>query len=182
MRRTSLLYYFLIAIVIIFLDQVTKLLIINHLAEGGSVSVIGDLLYFRFIYNQGGALGTMLGPSWVYTILTIIALILIIRYFFISQSEKILTKVALALILGGAIGNLIDRLRIGKVVDFIDVDFPDIPFLHIYRWFTFNIADAGITIGLVLFAISILVIKKIPDHNGEHLPEISTPEVQGDSR
>ncbi len=177
MRRKSLLCYLGISLVIVAADQISKLLIENHLKENQSVSVIGDLLNFHFIYNQGGAMGTSVGPSWVYAILTIAALGLIIRYFTSPQSDGAFVKLSLAMILGGAVGNLIDRLRQGKVIDFIDMDIPDIGFLHLYRWFTFNIADAAITVGLILFAISILFPKKPQDNGDANMPEPQVPEV-----
>ena len=160
MRARSLFLYLLIAIFVITIDQVSKSLIQQYLIEGQSVSIIGDFLYFQFIYNSGGAMGTRLGPSWVYLILTIVALLVISRYFWTIRSSGWLEKSALALIFGGAIGNLADRIMYGKVIDFIDMDFPDIPFLNIYRWFTYNIADAAITIGLIIFAAGILIKKK----------------------
>jgi len=173
--------YLIIAFVIVVLDQISKYLIVKNLAENEAVSVIGDLLYFRFIYNVGGAMGTSVGPSWVYTTLTIVALIFIIRYFLSSHADGFVSKTSLALILGGAVGNLIDRVVHGKVVDFIDADFIDIPWLNLYRWFTFNIADSAITIGLILFAFSI-IIKKHPEDNAiARQPEATPPEVEGDS-
>ncbi len=160
MRQRNLLLYLLISILVILLDQTTKLLILNNFAEGEAVSIIGNLLYFQFVYNEGGAMGTSLGPSWLYTILTLAALALIIWYFIKDKSDGASIKVPLALIFGGAVGNLIDRIRFGKVVDFIDADFPDIPFLGITRWWTFNIADAAITCGLVIFVVILLFRKK----------------------
>jgi signal peptidase II len=160
MRQRSLFLYLLISTLVILLDQVTKLLILNEFAEGEAVSIIGDLLYFRFVYNEGGAMGTSLGPSWLYTILTLAALALIIRYFIKNESDGISIKIPLALIFGGAVGNLIDRIRFGKVVDFIDIDIPDIPFLGITRWWTFNVADAAITCGLVVFVIGLFLRSK----------------------
>jgi signal peptidase II len=177
MRRKNLLCYLGISFFIALADQISKLLIENHLKENQSVSVIGDLLNFHFIYNQGGAMGTSVGPSWVYAILTIAALGLIIKYFTSPESDGAFSKLSLALILGGAVGNLIDRLRQGKVIDFIDLDIPDIGFLHLYRWFTFNIADAAITVGLILFAISILFHKKPQEDGDIHLPEPQIPEA-----
>jgi signal peptidase II len=130
------------------------------MVEGEKVSVIGDLLYFRLVYNSGGAMGSRIGPSWVYLILTAVALVIIIRYFLTVPRAGWHVRMSLAIIFGGAVGNLIDRVLYGRVIDFIDMDFPDIPFLYIYRWFTYNIADAAITIGLAIFIIGILFRKK----------------------
>ncbi len=160
MRQRTLFLYLLISILVISLDQATKLLILNNFAEGEAVSVIGDFLFFQFVFNEGGAMGTSLGPSWLYTILTLAALILITHYFVKNKSDGPSIKIPLSLIFGGAVGNLIDRIRLGKVVDFIDVDFPDISFLGITRWWTFNVADAAITCGLVIFIIGIFLRKK----------------------
>ena len=158
-RKRDLLLYFLIAAFVVVIDQLSKSLIQHLLYEGETVSVIGDFLYFRLVYNAGGAMGTSIGPSWIYLILTIVALVVIVRYMIKTPQVAWHIKTALALILGGAIGNLLDRLIHGKVIDFIDMDFPDIPFLDIYRWFTYNIADAAITIGLSIFIIGVLFKK-----------------------
>ncbi len=176
--RKSLLLYLGISLLVVAADQISKLLIQSHLFYNQSVSVIGDILNFHFIYNRGGAMGTSIGPSWIYTILTLFALFFIIRYFTSPQSDGALAKFSLSLILGGAVGNLIDRLRMGKVVDFIDVGIPGTNI----RWFTFNIADAAITVGLILFAITILFHKK-PSEDGadDHLPESEPREIESDS-
>jgi signal peptidase II len=92
--------------------------------------------------------------------LTVIALAIIVRYLVKTPHAAWYIKAALAMIFGGAVGNLIDRVIYGKVIDFIDMDFPDIPFLHIYRWFTYNVADAAITIGLIVFIVGILFKKE----------------------
>lgn len=148
----------------VVLDQITKMLIIARLNNGESISVIGDFLYFQFVYNEGGAMGTRIGPSWLYTILSIAALVMITKYLFSEKVTRMSVGISLALISAGAIGNLIDRFRFGKVVDFIDVDFPDIPFLNLYRWFTFNIADAAITVGLVIFVLTLIFKDKVIDN------------------
>ena len=159
MRPAKILPFFLLTAVITVSDQITKKLILNKLVENESLSVWGDLIYFRPVYNFGGAMGTSIGPAWLYTILTIAALILIAHYFIKTKTEATLGHLSLSLIFGGALGNLLDRFQYGKVVDFIDIDFPDIPFLNLYRWYTFNIADASISIGLVIFGIYILFIR-----------------------
>lgn len=159
MSRRHLTIFLSIILFIVVSDQISKLFILKYLQEGQSVSIIGDLLYFQFIFNEGGAMGTRIGPSWLYTIITIIALGLILRYFITERTGRFSTGLALSLISGGAIGNLVDRIRFGKVIDFVDLDFPDIRALDIYRWFTFNIADAAITVGLVIFIISLLARK-----------------------
>ena len=168
MRSKNIWIYPLIAIFIIVFDQLSKIYIVNNMVEGQMpVQVFGDFLRFSFVFNTGGAMGTMIGPPWLYLILTIIALTVIIKYFTTLEPQDTLIKTALALVFGGAVGNLIDRLRFGKVVDFIDADFPDIAFLNIERWYTFNIADAAITVGLVFFAITAFISKKNKEDEAE---------------
>lgn len=178
-QRKCFLSYLLVSVVVILVDQVSKFFILQYLTESQSVSVIGNLLRFTFIYNEGGALGTSLGPSWAYTILTLVALILIVRFFASSRSDGVLMKISLALILGGAIGNLVDRLRFGKVVDFVDADLPHIPFVRLERWYTFNIADAAITIGLILFGLSVIIRKRDKGKPASNLPEPDLREASG---
>ena len=119
-------------------------------------------------------MGTSIGPSWVYLILTLVALVVIIRYMIKTPHVAMHVKVALAMILGGAIGNLFDRVIHGKVIDFIDMDFPDLPFLNIHRWFTYNIADSAITIGLCIFIIGVLLKN---EDNSMQVEEESRPET-----
>ena len=175
MRLQRLLPYAAISFFIILIDQVSKIILSGSLAEGESVSVIGNTVRFQFVYNEGGALGTSLGPSWIYVVLTVAAVILIARYFLTSESGGVLTRVPLAMIFGGAIGNLIDRIRFGKVIDFIDVDIPDIKFLGVTRWWTFNIADAAISCGLVIFLLALLFDKR-------SAPVAATPDTETDRR
>jgi signal peptidase II len=175
MPRSNHYRYFLLSFAVIALDQLTKILVFKNIPENGSVSILGDLLYFRFIYNEGGVMGTRIGPSWLYTILTLVALAFIIRYFVKSKSDGIPIKISLSLILGGALGNLIDRVFYGKVIDFIDVDFPDISSIGLYRWYTFNIADAAISTGLILFALSVLFKKEAPMETIDSTSEANAP-------
>ncbi len=181
MRARQIIPYSLVSLAIILFDQITKILVLNNLHENEAISVIGNFLYFRFVYNQGGAWGTSIGPSWVYTILSIVALILIIKYFIGAKTAGKIDKISLSIIFGGAVGNLIDRIVYGKVVDFIDMDIPDIPFLNLYRWFTFNIADAAITIGLVIFAFSLFMKKDDKTENIEDSSGLPSGEIKSDS-
>ena len=181
MRARQIIPYSLVSFVIVLSDQIAKILILQNLHENEAISIIGNFLYFRFIYNQGGAWGTSIGPSWVYTILSIVALVLIVKYFIGAKSAGKIDKISLAIIFGGAVGNLIDRIIYGKVVDFIDMDIPDIPFLNLYRWFTFNIADAAITIGLVIFAFSLFLNKEDKIENIEDSSGIPSGEIKSDS-
>jgi signal peptidase II len=129
---------------------------------GQSIPVLDNFFRLTYLLNPGGAFGTKLGGNIFYTFLSIFA-ILIAGYFFLkSRREDKLLQVAFALVLGGALGNLADRFRLGEVIDFLDflffkirippfkLGFIDFSGYYMNRWPIFNIADAAITIGMVL--------------------------------
>ncbi len=133
-------------------DQLTKHWALESLSEipGRSISVFGDFLRWTLVYNEGGAMGTNLGGSTLYGVIGVVILVALGYYLW---QYRYVAKVALplALIAGGAIGNLIDRFQLGKVVDWIDVDFFNIAIMgfRLERWWTFNIADSAISVALV---------------------------------
>jgi signal peptidase II len=114
--------------------------------------VIGDAVRFTLGYNPGAAFGINVGAASraVFIGLTLLALVVLGIMYRGTQSGRHLEVTGLALITGGALGNLIDRIRAGPVVDFIDVGIGSV------RFWTFNLADAGITIGALLLAVSLL--------------------------
>ena len=163
--------------IIVLLDQAAKLFIKGfdipflhwyHLGIplGASYPIIGDFLRITFIENPGMAFGIDVGGKLFLTVFSIVASIGIFVYLFKIRQEALVIRLALALILGGAIGNLIDRvfygvifgegsLFYGKVVDFIDVDFFNIDFLgyHINRFPVFNVADSSVSVGVVMLLL-----------------------------
>lgn len=114
--------------------------------------VLGDAVRFTLGYNPGAAFGINVGDASrvVFIVLTLVALVVLAAMYRSTPAARRLDVAALALIMGGAVGNLIDRVRAGQVVDFIDVG------LGATRFWTFNVADAGITVGAVLLALSLL--------------------------
>lgn len=140
-------------------DQVSKILAVQYLAEtlSGSVEVLGRFLMFTLVYNEGGAMGTNLGSSNYYLIASLLILLFLLYYVYLARSDRVLAN-TLAFIAGGAMGNIIDRIRLGQVVDFIDVDIPDISLFDysLQRWWTFNIADAAITCAIILLLVRMI--------------------------
>lgn len=185
--------------VIVLFDQITKLLVkgcslpmfgfsVEGMRYGESIPVLGDLFRLTYIENPGMAFGITLGAKPFFAIVSVIASMVIVVYLHRSRSEPLLYRASIAMILGGAIGNLIDRvfygvlygqapLFQGRVVDFFDVDFPDMNILGyaLNRWPVFNIADASVTIGVVLMLI--LSARKSP--TSSELP-VPTP-IQSES-
>lgn len=139
-----------ITVLVIVLDQVSKLLADSLLQYHQPVAVI-PLFNFTLMYNKGAAFSFLAGAGgwqrWFFLILTSTVSFIIYRWLRKLKSHQVLQYTALALILGGAIGNLIDRAIYGYVIDFIDV------YYNIYHWPAFNIADSAITVGAILLIL-----------------------------
>lgn len=135
-----------VAAVIVVVDQLTKIWAVSALSDG-PVEVIGSLLQFRLTRNPGGAFSLLTGLTPVLAVLAGVMVVYIIRT--TRRTADVVMAYSLALVLGGAVGNLVDRLvrspgfLRGEVVDFIKVP----------NWPTFNVADSAITIGVILIAI-----------------------------
>ncbi len=162
----SLFWPIVLFLLVVAIDQATKFWAVSNLANRGSVHILGDFLMFTLVYNVGGAMGTRFGSSTYYLVIALILLPFIIYYIYRYRNRPILSW-PLALIAGGAIGNIIDRLRLGRVVDFIDVDFFNIGFLGLTRWWTFNIADAAITCAIIYLLIVAIFFRRHFDSEEE---------------
>jgi signal peptidase II len=133
------------------LDQLSKYLIRSNMSFGESVSV-SNFLHFTYVTNDGGLFGFFDGHQLVLTILT--SIIIVVAIFLYDQFLKLkneLTMLGLGFMVGGAIGNLIDRIYFGKVTDFIDIRL-----WGNFHWATFNLADAAITIGMLILLYFLL--------------------------
>lgn len=144
--------YLLISILCLVLDQWTKWLVESHLSNHASIEVIPGLLNFTHVRNTGVAFGFFATHgnatgTLILTALGLAALVFVGYYFWIVPRNDRPLLVALALVIGGAIGNLIDRFMRGAVTDFIDF------YYGTYHWHTFNIADTAISIGIGLMIL-----------------------------
>lgn len=142
--------YYLLALVVIVFDQITKRIVETEMALGESITIIEPFLYFTSHRNRGAAFGILEGQMWLFYIVTVIVVIGIIYYMKKEASKSRLYGVSLALLLGGAIGNFIDRLFRGEVVDFVDT------YIFGYDFAIFNVADASLCIGVGLLFIKML--------------------------
>ncbi|MFO7838840.1 MAG: signal peptidase II [Desulfosalsimonadaceae bacterium] len=150
----------LIAGLVLLADQASKLWIIRALDPGRVIEIIPGFFNIVHVQNPGGAFGFMAGsgPRWralFFVIFTIAALLMILYLYRSTPSRHKWLLTAFSLIAGGALGNLIDRLRHGEVVDFIDL------YAGSLHWPAFNAADSAITVGMVIFGVSV-VCKKTP--------------------
>ncbi|MCM3726019.1 signal peptidase II [Neobacillus cucumis] len=144
-------FYYLIAIFVILLDQFTKWLIVNNMFLGESITIIDRVLYITSHRNRGAAWGILQGQMWLFYVITIVVIVGIIFYLHKAARGKMLLGVSLALMLGGAIGNFIDRVLRKEVVDFIHT------YIFSYNFPVFNIADSSLVIGVILLMIQMLL-------------------------
>jgi signal peptidase II len=149
-----------VALAVIVLDQATKTIVLKTMPLYESIPIISGCFSLTHVHNPGGAFGFLAahGAAWRHWLFLGAALFALgfIVYFYRQIKEPYpFLRAALGLILGGAAGNLIDRLRFGEVVDFLDF------YVGQIHWPTFNIADSAVTTGVIIFVIHI-VFKKVP--------------------
>ncbi len=154
---------FLVVVVVLaaFFDQLTKNLILKNFNLYESIPILGDFLRFTFVFNENAAFSVapqkllpFLTTRFFFLFFNSMAAIVVVVIYFKTTSEEKIKRISFALISGGALGNIIDRIRFGKVVDFIDCDFPD---FIMERFPVFNIADSCVTVGIfILLIITIL--------------------------
>lgn len=148
----SNLFISVIVSLIIILDQITKVIISIRLEPGKGISVIRDYVALSYVTNPGGAFGILskwgTEPVWrgIFIAFSLIIIVLLVIFLKNIPRSNYWPRIGLGLILGGAIGNLIDRLRIGEVIDFIDLG------VGAYRWPAFNLADTCICLGVGMLA------------------------------
>ena len=158
MTNKKKIYLFIFVLVLFAIDRISKILILkNFLNNSSSEIYINSFLNFSLVWNSGIGFGILqLEANIFYLLISIIitAINLILIYWMLSSSNY-LESIFISIILGGALGNLFDRYYYGSVPDFIDLHYAN------FHWFTFNIADIFITIGIVgLITIDLFKIKK----------------------
>ncbi len=146
--RKIVLYYFVIPLIILFADQLSKFYVRKLVLQGSSVPIIGNIFHITFVYNRGAAFGMFRKYPHLFVVIAVLAAILIV--YLLMRRVNVLgaaEKTALCFILGGTLSNLMDRIRFGAVIDFIDFRI----------WPVFNFADTFITIGAVILAWKVIV-------------------------
>ncbi|MEB7732905.1 signal peptidase II [Mammaliicoccus sciuri] len=137
-------------IILIALDQLTKFLIVKSLEVGESIKVISNFIYITSHRNQGAAWGILQGKMWLFYIVTIVVLVILFMFFKNEGYGRPDVQLGLSLLIAGSIGNFIDRLFRGEVVDFVDT------YIFSYNFPIFNVADAALTLGVIVLIIVIL--------------------------
>ncbi len=158
----------LITILITVSDQVTKLWVRYDFALGESREIVPAFFSFTYLRNPGAAWGMLGGHNAVLTLLSIVMLaaIFIFRRSFLSDTWE--HRVALGLMVGGIIGNLMDRVRLGYVVDFLDFSIAG------YHWPVFNVADSAICVGVGIYVVSSLWLSTHPLHDKQRAAQSET--------
>lgn len=152
-------------------DQLTKLwALVRFTNETGApnhdvINIIGELVRFQLVFNKGAAFSSRpqdlmpFLPPWLFFLLISIVASIILLWFYKSIDKRDwMSRLGVVMILGGAVGNFIDRMRLSMVVDFIDCDFPD---FIMTRFPTFNVADSFVTVGVAIVILSPIILKKI---------------------
>jgi signal peptidase II len=142
----------IVSAVVLVCDQVTKLYIVRRFSLHQSLTVVENFFSITYVRNKGAAFG-ILADSAVripfFITVSILAALGILWYLRRTRAEQHWLHFGLALIFAGAVGNLIDRIRLGEVIDFLDVHW------HQYHWPAFNVADSAITVGVVILLIDL---------------------------
>lgn len=132
------------------IDQIVKLLIISNLKLSESIVVINNFFYLSYLQNEGSAFNLLTVNKWFFVFLSLLALYVIIKYFIIDENITKMEALAYILIIGGIVGNLIDRLSYGYIIDYIDI------FIGHYNYPVFNLADSFIVIGVIIVIWNLL--------------------------
>ncbi|MFZ4439265.1 MAG: signal peptidase II [Syntrophales bacterium] len=165
MQKRNILFL-AITVTVVLLDQATKAWIISTMRIHESFAVIGGFFNIVHVRNPGAAFGFLASAPPLFRYLffiavTVAAIVLILHYLHASRIEEPSLISALALILAGAVGNLIDRIRFGEVVDFLDI------FIGNHHWPAFNVADSAITVGSVILMAVLIQKRKEVKHSAE---------------
>jgi signal peptidase II len=172
--------YLLITIFVMGLDQFTKYVVSARMQEGDEIEVIRNFFAISYTQNPGIAFGMLNNGDvrWLLVAISVMAVTVVIYYMMRTDSSNKLLLWSLALLAAGICGNLIDRVRIGRVIDFILLHYKD------YQWPVFNVADTAITIGAALMAIELFLTPQsdratFAERDESPIVEMQKPEVSG---
>lgn len=154
-------FYYLIALAVILIDQVTKWMIVKEMYYGQSITVIENFLYITSHRNRGAAWGILQGQMWFFYLITVVVVVGLIIYIQKLKKQDKWFGIALALMLGGAIGNFIDRVVRKEVVDFVNT------YIFTYDFPIFNVADSALVVGVIIMFIMTLFEGKMKKENKE---------------
>lgn len=138
----------LVILAVVGLDQWTKLLALSHLRQVKTFPLIENILHFTYVENRGAAFGMLANHRWVFMAFSLLAIVAIFVWLWWQKPKSVWLRLAAAFIVGGGIGNMIDRFARGFVVDFIDV--------RCINFYVFNVADSFVCVGCAMFFLWVL--------------------------
>lgn len=141
------------ALVILVADQVTKALVVANVAIGERVNVLGDLVQVWHAQNRGASFSLLQGATILFLMVSILAVAMVVYFHRSLRARGWWVHLVLGVILGGTLGNLVDRVRQGAVTDWLSVGIGDL------RWPTFNVADSSLVVGIGVLVVYLLLIK-----------------------
>lgn len=144
----------IISIILLCIDQISKLLVVNLLTKTDSITIIKNFFYLTYINNDGAAFSILVGKRIFLILIAVLVIVMLIRYIKKNNIQNKLELVSISLIIGGSLGNLMDRVVRGYVIDFLDFK------IFNYNFPIFNLADTFIVIGVFL-----LLLKEIRKEN-----------------
>ena len=141
--------------VIVAVDQLTKAVVRNNMSIGESIPIINNFFHLTYITNDGMAFGINFPFGYyIFTIVSILLTIFLFWYLWSVRTHSIVIRLGISFIIAGAIGNLIDRIFLGAVIDFLDF------MIGNFHWYVFNLADSYVTVGMVLVLIDSIILEK----------------------
>ena len=138
-----------LSLLLVVIDQISKILILNNTQLNDSIEIIKNIFYITYTHNTGAAFSILLGKRIFLILITIIVLVILFNYIKKNKITRKIELISLSLVVGGSLGNLIDRIIRGYVIDFIDIK------IFGYDFPVFNIADSFITIGVILLILTL---------------------------
>lgn len=139
----------LIIVLCIAADQLTKICAAANLKEISTLPIIENIFHFTYVENRGAAFGMLADHRWVFMILSVVGIAAIFVYLTVTKPKSWWMRLALCFIVGGGVGNMIDRIARGYVIDFIDCRFID--------FYVFNVADSFVCVGCAMFIIAVII-------------------------
>lgn len=141
----------IVIILVVLLDQASKLLLAPVLMSrpGQTIPLIRDILHLTYVENEGAAFGMLSDRRWVFMVLSVIGIGALVVWLFLSKPKSAWMRCAVSFVIAGGIGNMIDRVRLGYVIDFIDCRF--------INFYVFNVADSFVCIGCAMFVLAVVL-------------------------
>ncbi|ACL69688.1 signal peptidase II [Halothermothrix orenii] len=143
---------YIVVLIVILLDQMVKLLVMEKMKVSESIPIIKDVFHLTYVQNRGAAFGILPGRRYLFIVITVVVISFLLIYYYKTRGSGMVT-LSTGLIIGGALGNLIDRIRFGYVVDYLDFRI----------WPVFNLADSSVVIGAALLILYLWQQEKVGD-------------------